>query len=325
LSKKTSNEIKIQVEEAKITEVAINDASEAYRPAASRGALVYFMMNDLYKVHSFYKYSLDSFMTVVVRAIKIVAAAMNPKPAEKAEKGEDEEEGEGAEEKGEDEPLTPRSLKKRVEALTDSITYEGFNYVRRGLLERHKLLVATMLCLRILVRKKIIDEGEVAALISKEVALEVPHQSEGLKFIPEGIWAALKGLEKVKIFGNLIQQMESEAIQWRKWYGEEKAETADLPRSVKDIGLFHRMLLLRAMRPDRLSGALTVFVIENLGSRYIEQEPFDIFECFKEVLPGVPVFFVLFPGVDPTPEVERIGKTRGVSIPDGTFINISMG
>lgn len=85
------------------------------------------------------------------------------------------------------------------------------------------------------------------------------------------------------------------------------------------------MLLLRAMRPDRLSGALTVFVIENLGERYIEQEPFDIFECYKEMLPGVPVFFVLFPGVDPTPEVERIGKTKGVSIPEGTFINISMG
>ena len=40
---------------------------------------------------------------------------------------------------------------------------------------------------------------------------------------------------------------------------------------------------------------------------------------------GVPVFFVLFPGVDPTPEVEKIGKTKGVNIQDGTFINISMG
>lgn len=129
----------------------------------------------------------------------------------------------------------------------------------------------------------------------------------------------------MKIFGNLLSQMESEAIQWRKWYGEEKAETADLPRSVKDIGLFHRMLLLRAMRPDRLSGALTVFVSENMGERFVEQEPFDIFECYKEIQPGVPVFFVLFPGVDPTPEVEKIGLTKGVSIQDGTFINISMG
>jgi dynein heavy chain len=66
-------------------------------------------------------------------------------------------------------------LQKRVEALTDSITYEGFNYTRRGLFEKHKLLVATVLCFRILVRKKKIDEIEVNALIKKEVALEPPH------------------------------------------------------------------------------------------------------------------------------------------------------
>lgn len=41
--------------------------------------------------------------------------------------------------------------------------------------------------------------------------------------------------------------------------------------------------------------------------------------------PQTPVFFVLFPGVDPTPDVERVGKRFGVSIADGTLINISMG
>jgi dynein heavy chain len=34
---------------------------------------------------------------------------------------------------------------------------------------------------------------------------------------------------------------------------------------------------------------------------------------------------VLFPGVDPTPEVELIGRQNGKTIADGTFINISMG
>lgn len=173
--------------------------------------------------------------------------------------------------------MTPRTLNKRVEALIDSITFEAFNYTRRGLFEKHKLLVATMLCLRILLRKKKIEEIEMIALIKKEVALDPPHQAESLKFIPESAWASVKGLESVKVFGNLISQMESEALQWRKWYAEEKAELAELPRSFKDISLFHRLLLLRALRPDRLSGALTQFVTENLGEPFVEQTPFDIF------------------------------------------------
>ena len=40
-----------------------------YRPAASRGALVYFLLTDLSKIHSFYKYSLESYLVVIHRAI----------------------------------------------------------------------------------------------------------------------------------------------------------------------------------------------------------------------------------------------------------------
>lgn len=74
--------------------------------------------------------------------------------------------------------MTPRTLNKRVENLIESITVESFNYIRRGLFEKHKLLVATLLTMRILVRKKKIDEIEMNALIRKEVALEPAHQME---------------------------------------------------------------------------------------------------------------------------------------------------
>lgn len=40
-----------------------------YRPAANRGALFYFMLSDLPKIHSFYKFSLESFIIVMNRAI----------------------------------------------------------------------------------------------------------------------------------------------------------------------------------------------------------------------------------------------------------------
>ncbi len=72
-SQKFSFEIRSKVEIAKTTELQINTASEFYRPAAIRGALMFFIMNELYKISSFYMYSLESFLDVVVRAIRIVA------------------------------------------------------------------------------------------------------------------------------------------------------------------------------------------------------------------------------------------------------------
>jgi dynein heavy chain len=142
----------------------------------------------------------------------------------------------------------------------------------------------------------------------------------------ESAWPAVKGLEvSCKLFENIISSMESEALQWRKWYMDEKAESADLPKAQKDCSLFHRLLLLRAMRPDRLTGALIQYVTEWLGLEYVEQASFDVFELYKETLPTTPTFFVLFPGVDPTPDVEKIGFANNKSIEAGTFTNISMG
>jgi len=268
-SKKLSVEINEKVEKAKITEEVINVASENYRPAASRGALVFFLMNELYKIHSFYKFSLDSFIIVVKRAIKIVADRMKKKGKANAEEGAggeaaEGEEGEAAaeeppaeeEEEEEEGEMTPKTLANRVDALVDSITYQGFNYTRRGTFEDHKLIISTMLCFRILIRKGLIIENEYNALIKKEVAAEPPHQPESLKFLQESMWPAVKGLENVDIFGNLTSKMESESLMWRKWYSDECPEKCDLPKSFSSISLFHRCLLLRAMRPDRLTNAL---------------------------------------------------------------------
>jgi len=90
------------------------------------------------------------------------------------------------------------------------------------------------------------------------------------------MWPAVKGLENLDIFNNLVGKMESEHLMWRKWYSDEKPEACDLPKSLASISLFHRCLLLRAMRPDRLTNALKTFVGDNMGVDYVEAKPFDI-------------------------------------------------
>lgn len=50
-SKKISVEVSKKVAIIMVTETKINEMSENYRPAASRGALIYFLMTDLGKIH----------------------------------------------------------------------------------------------------------------------------------------------------------------------------------------------------------------------------------------------------------------------------------
>merc|ERR1719473_333436 len=87
-AKKTSDEVKEKVVIAVETEIKINETSEFYRPTGNRGSLLFFLLCDLCKMHTFYKYSLDSFVMVVTRAVNSVTLR-KPKEPKKEEKEKD--------------------------------------------------------------------------------------------------------------------------------------------------------------------------------------------------------------------------------------------
>merc|ERR1719472_428502 len=81
-AKKTSDEVKEKAIVAQETESKINETSEYYRPSGNRGSLLFFLLMDLAKMHTFYKYSLDAFVMVVTRAVLSVSL-MKPKDSQK--------------------------------------------------------------------------------------------------------------------------------------------------------------------------------------------------------------------------------------------------
>jgi len=115
-----------------------------------------------------------------------------------------------------------------------------------------------MLTLRILLRAEELDPNEVDHLIIGKVDPTPPPIPDPLKsFLNEGLWAACRALEQIQAFQGFCQSLETDILQWKKWYSEEKAEVADLPKTFKDISKFHKLLLLRSLRPDRVSSALS--------------------------------------------------------------------
>ena len=60
-----------------------------------------------------------------------------------------------------------------------------------------------------------------------------------------------------------------------------------------------------------MTAALTGFITEYMGERFMVQEPFDLEDTFLDLRSQTPLFFVLFPGVDPGEEIEALGKKLG--------------
>lgn len=77
-TKRIANDIAEKQIAAKATEAEIDVTSEKYRPAAARGSLLFFLMNELFRVHTYYIYSLSAFVTIFLRSIDLVSGEANP-------------------------------------------------------------------------------------------------------------------------------------------------------------------------------------------------------------------------------------------------------
>ena len=124
ITKKTSMEIKRQQAIAKDTEIKINTLREVYRRVASEGAMLYFLLIQLCIVDHMYQYSLESFITFFFKAI------------EKTELFDEEE--------------------PRVIALREMIRMTIYQWVSRGLFEKHKQIFLCQLTFR-LMQKQIVE------------------------------------------------------------------------------------------------------------------------------------------------------------------------
>ncbi|KAH8043933.1 hypothetical protein JL722_14956 [Aureococcus anophagefferens] len=126
------------------TQANIRITSNKYKSVADRSSQLFFLMNDLAKIHSYYVYSLAAFTKVFYRGIDLVTAKKAVEVNEDGEEVPPEEEAEVVE-------LNDEELAARCVVLMNSITLTTFNYIRRGLFEKDKLTIATMVTLRIAV------------------------------------------------------------------------------------------------------------------------------------------------------------------------------
>ncbi|XP_032161875.1 dynein heavy chain 11, axonemal isoform X2 [Mustela erminea] len=290
MTKATAAEIESKVIEAKENERKINEARECYRPVAARASLLYFVINDLRKINPIYQFSLKAFNMLFLRAI------------EQADKVED--------------------VQGRVSILMENVTHAVFLYTSQALFERDKLTFLSQMAFQILLRKKEIDPLELNFLL--RFTVEHTYLSP-VDFLTTQSWSALKAVALLEEFRGIDRDVEGSAKQWRRWAESECPEKEKLPQEWKKKSLIQKLIILRAVRPDRMTYALRNFVEEKLGAKYVGRIRVDLVKAFEDSSPDTPIFFILSPGVDALKDLEILGKRLGFTIDSGKLHNVSLG
>ncbi|KAH7817501.1 dynein haevy chain 5, inner dynein arm 1 alpha [Monocercomonoides exilis] len=196
-TKTIHQEVTDKLERAKENEKQIEEARSRYRPAATRGSTLFFVMSSLSSVSSMCEYSLDAFRDIFIQSIK------------QAQRSDD---------------LFKR-LKNIIEVVTDNV----FNYVCLGLFERFRLMFAFQMTLKIMEQQNMTRDSQLHFFLKGSLSLEKaaePRPAGTEDFLTEDGWK--DAIELVKAdperFGNFIDLLRADPDSWREWAQNERPE-----------------------------------------------------------------------------------------------------
>jgi len=326
-SKTTSKAINERMREAEVTTKEISEARESYRPVATRGSILYFVIADLANVDSMYQYSLPAFARLYNMRI--------------------------------DRSAKSDVLATRIATLIDDITRAFYLNVCRGLFEVHKLLYAFLIGVNVCRTAGTVTPAEwstfllgtggaaVAAGGGAGAAATVPPTAAG--WLAPKAWTAVQALEALPAFKGLAADVSGNAGgAWEAWVtSPAPAETAmpgrwgkvhspglaasptspeaTGPQPAGTVTAFQRLLVLRALREEKTVQGVREFVRCQLGPTFYEAPPFDLEGAYNDSTSQSPLIFILSPGADPVDYLLKLAKSKGKGGPGFRIISLGQG
>jgi len=254
--------------------------------------MLYFLLIKLYVVDHMYQYSLESFNMFFYKAI------------ENTEPNDDD--------------------NARVLDLVQNIRMTIYTWVARGLFERHKQILLSLLTFRLMQKGQLEAEynhAQMQFLVNCPIDASSPIPPSLKDWLPETAWYSIQSLVKLEGFEKFSHDLEKEAPRrFQDWYNYLSPETEKLPLDWKRLESvpFQKMLVTRCLRPDRVTVALSHFITRTLpkGKNFVECDSASsseqvLFDSYADSTPLTPIYFILSPGANPIKNVIALANHLG--------------
>ncbi|KAJ8280434.1 hypothetical protein GJAV_G00054510 [Gymnothorax javanicus] len=283
-TKSSSALIQESLSESHRLQASLDQERDAYLPLAESASTMYFVITDLSKINNMYRFSLAAFLRIFQRALQ------------------SKKESEGTE--------------ARIISLETRLKTMVYEYVCRSLFKADRLMFALHFIRG--TRPELFQENEWDAftgLIVGDMVRKTDSQQSLREQIPS--WIDPERLGAVAMFKNTFPALYqticlNDADLWLTFSRSSSCEQ-DFPASIaKKVSLFQLLLVVQAIRPDRLQSAMAFFASQALGMRELSPPPLNLRRLFGETLEIEPVLIIISPGADPSQELlELAGETVG--------------
>ncbi|XP_070947930.1 dynein axonemal heavy chain 1 isoform X2 [Macaca nemestrina] len=275
-SKMKAAEIQAKVRIAEQTEKDIDLTRMEYIPVAVRTQILFFCVSDLANVDPMYQYSLEWFLNIFLSGIANSERADN--------------------------------LKKRISNINRYLTYSLYSNVCRSLFEKHKLMFAFLLCVRIMMNEGKINQSEWHYLLSGG-SIQIMTENPAPDWLSDRAWRDILALSNLPNFSSFSSDFVKHLSEFRVIFDSLEPHREPLPGIWdKYLDQFQKLLVLRCLRGDKVTNAMQDFVATNLEPRFIEPQATNLSVVFKDSNSTTPLIFVLSPGTDPAADLYKFAE-----------------
>ncbi|XP_036005544.1 cytoplasmic dynein 2 heavy chain 1 isoform X1 [Fundulus heteroclitus] len=267
-------------------QASLDQERDAYLPFAESASKMYFVITDLSKINNMYCFSLASFLRLFQRALQAKKEDLN--------------------------------TEARISALESNLKAMVYEYVCRSLFKADQLMFAMHFVKGM--RSELFQENEWEVLIGSIVG-EIFKKEDFPSWIDQERHGAVAIFKTT--FPALYQTLcLSDSDLWLSFLQSSQCEQ-EIPSSItRKISIFQQLLLVQAVRPDRLQSAMTAFASQALGMKELSPPPLNLRRLYTETMEWEPVLIIISPGADPSQELAELAAE---TIGSDNYHEISMG
>ncbi len=258
---------------------------DGYRPAAKRGAILFFVLAEMSTVNTMYQYSLSSYLDVFEYSLRKATADAN--------------------------------LEKRLTNIMHTLTMNVYNYGCSGIFERHKLLFSFQITIKLEQDRKNVTQEELDFFIKGNISLEKSKRKKPFAWLPEQTWEDSVRLSSdfPAIFSNLLDSIEREEKKWKIWFDSDAPEATKFPDEyAESLNEFQKLMLLRCFRVDRIYLAVTQYVTNIMGEQFVTPPVVSFESIWDQSTTTSPIVFILSPGSDPTTDLLKLAERSNFGV-----------
>uniref|UniRef100_A0A8C4Y3D3 Dynein axonemal heavy chain 8 n=1 Tax=Gopherus evgoodei TaxID=1825980 RepID=A0A8C4Y3D3_9SAUR len=249
-----------------------------YRPAATRGSILYFLITEMSMVNNMYQTSLAQFLKLFDQSMA----------------------------RSEKSPLP----QKRISNIIEYLTFEIFTYSVRGLYEYHKFLFTLLLTLKIDLQRGQVKPKSFQALIKGGAALDLKAcPPKPFRWILDMTWLNLVELSKLPQFAEIMNQISRNEKGWKSWFDKDAPEEEVIPDGYNDsLDTCRKLLLIRSWCPDRTLSQARKYIADSLEEKYTEPVILNLEKTWEESDTRTPLICFLSMGSDPTIQIDALAR-----------------